>query len=149
METDARMTAPVSQVLSEAADLRQTIARTLALYGLGTVSGVDMRGPPNASWTQAEWERRVLQCVPESVEQQCYALADVIIAALPSDGLETEAAALGTGDKLLTIAREFIDKHHVSCAEATANDGVYEDAPLLVEALAEVAGYYSYPEDEA
>jgi len=61
-------------------------------------------------------------------------------------GLETEQAAPGTGENLLKIAREFIDKHHVSCAEATGNDGVYEEAPLLVEALANVVGYYSYPE---
>lgn len=44
------------------------------------------------------------------------------------------------------IARDYIDKHRVSCAEATINDGVYEEAPLLVEALAEVVGYYESPE---
>jgi len=83
-----------------------------------------------------------------------YSIADAMLAAravkkVQPSGLETEQAAPGTGGKLLTIARDFIDKHHVSCAEATSNDGVYEDAPLLVEALADVVGYYSYPEDAA
>ena len=46
------------------------------------------------------------------------------------------------------IAASFIDKHHISCAEATANDGVYEDAPLLAEELANCVGYYEWPEDD-
>lgn len=40
------------------------------------------------------------------------------------------------------IARKFIDDNRVSCAEATINDRVYENAPELVEQLANVVGYY-------
>ena len=63
--------------------LREALARIAALHGLGTVSGVDMRGPPNASWTAEEWERRILECVPSEVEAKCYRLADAILATLP------------------------------------------------------------------
>lgn len=50
-------------------------------------------------------------------------------------------------EKLAGIARKFIDDNRVSCAEATTNDRVYENAPELVEKLADVVGYYRYPED--
>lgn len=53
-----------------------------------------------------------------------------------------------TPHPLEAIARSFIDTHHVSCPEATANDKVYECAPELVEQLANVVGYYQYPEDQ-
>ncbi len=79
-------------------------------------------------------------------EMGCDAQATYLAAA---DAVIARNGQSGTDHKLLTIAREFIDKHHVSCPEATTNDGVYEEAPLLVEALAEVVGYYSYPEDDA
>lgn len=46
------------------------------------------------------------------------------------------------------IAAKFIDKHRVSCMEATASDGIYEEAPILVEELADCVGYYEYPEDD-
>ncbi len=49
--------------------------------------------------------------------------------------------------KLTVIAREFIEANRVSCPEATAEDRVYENAPDLVEKLADVVGYYQYPED--
>ena len=51
-------------------------------------------------------------------------------------------------NSVVAIARAFIDKHHISCAEATSDDGVYEEAPLLVEKLAKVVGYYRYPETD-
>jgi hypothetical protein len=70
---------------SSASDRREAIARIAALHGLGTCSGLDHRGPPNASWTQAEWEKRILECVPERVEQQCFELADAILAAFTPD----------------------------------------------------------------
>lgn len=48
--------------------------------------------------------------------------------------------------KLETIAREFIAENRVSCAEATTNDRVYDNAPELVEKLADVVGYHRDPE---
>lgn len=83
------------------------------------------------------------------VAYHAYLLADAMLharVAAPT-GMEVENAAPGTGEKLLRIARDFIDKHHVSCPEATGNDGIYEEAPLLVEQLANVAGYYSWPDE--
>lgn len=47
---------------------------------------------------------------------------------------------------LAYIARQFIDKHRIGCAEDTVEDRVYENAPGLVEQLAEVVGYYRDPE---
>lgn len=44
--------------------------------------------------------------------------------------------------KLETVARDFIAENRVTCPEATANDRVYENAPELVEKLAEVVGYH-------
>lgn len=131
-------------------ELRTRLARIVALHGLGTTDGRSRQAPPNDSWRQSEWEDRLLDCIPGLAEERCYALADDILAVLAEQPAPAvEEVAPGTGDKLLTIARHFIDKHHVSCAEATINDGVYEEAPLLVEKLAEVAGYYTYPGDAA
>lgn len=50
--------------------------------------------------------------------------------------------------KLLEITRKFIEDNRVSCPEATTNDKVYENAPELVEQLAEVVGYYKRPDDD-
>ena len=47
------------------------------------------------------------------------------------------------------IAVDFITKHTVSCDDSCIKDSVYEDAPELVGALAEVVGYYRYPGDDA
>lgn len=58
---------------------REQIARLCALHGLGSVNGFDQRKNPIATWTQEEWERRILECVPGRVERQCYALADAIL----------------------------------------------------------------------
>lgn len=66
----------------EQVEARIDVARIIALHGLGTVSGDHHRGPPNTLWAQEEWERRILECVPERVEQQCYELADAILASL-------------------------------------------------------------------
>lgn len=47
-----------------------------------------------------------------------------------------------------TLAHAFLDKHHVSCAETIhQTDYVIENAYGLIEDLAEVVGYYQYPED--
>lgn len=59
---------------------RDAIAREAALHGLGRLFGAGSRKPPNERWTQGEWERRILECVPGDVERQCYALADAILA---------------------------------------------------------------------
>lgn len=59
---------------------REDIAREAALHGLGRIDGLGNREPPNEKWTQGEWERRILECVPGAVELQCYALADAILA---------------------------------------------------------------------
>jgi hypothetical protein len=59
-------------------DLREKVARIIALHGHGTVRASGNREPPNSSWTQAEWERRVLHCIPLAVELQCNELADAI-----------------------------------------------------------------------
>lgn len=61
---------------------RETVARLIALAGLGTVDGSSSRTPPNAMWDQAEWEQRILQCIPGACEERCLALADQILAAL-------------------------------------------------------------------
>ena len=53
------------------------------------------------------------------------------------------------GVKVSAIAKAFIDSNRISCPEATTNDGVYENAPELVEKLCDVVGYYQYPEDDA
>lgn len=60
--------------------LRERIAREAALHGLGCIGGVGDRSPPNERWDQDEWERRILECVPGAVAEQCYRLADAIIA---------------------------------------------------------------------
>lgn len=49
---------------------------------------------------------------------------------------------------LWNVVAKFIDKNHISCAEATYEDRVFENAPNLVEDLCEIVGYYDYPEDE-
>jgi len=65
------------------------------------------------------------------------AVMDAVEAALEMRGLDVHA-----------IARDFIVKNKITCAEATTDDSVYENAPELVEALAEIVGYYEWPEDE-
>lgn len=53
-------------------------------------------------------------------------------------------------EKLTAILRAFLDKHHVSCPECIhQSDRVIENAYGLIEELADVVGYYQYPEDEA
>lgn len=54
------------------------LARVLALHGLGTIDGADRLQPPNESWSLPEWQRRILGCVPELVEERCRKLATLI-----------------------------------------------------------------------
>jgi hypothetical protein len=51
-------------------------------------------------------------------------------------------------DPLYELCRAFIEKHRISCPEATAEDRVYINAPELVESIADIVGYYSYPDDD-
>lgn len=51
------------------------LARVIALHGLGTIGGEDRMEPPNEGWTRADWQRRILGCVPSAVEEQCRDLA--------------------------------------------------------------------------
>ena len=50
--------------------------------------------------------------------------------------------------KLWNVVAKFIEEQHLSCAETTAEDRVYENAPELVYDMCEIVGYYDYPEDE-
>jgi hypothetical protein len=50
---------------------------------------------------------------------------------------------------LWRVCQNFIHDRHVSCPEACYNDRVYEYAPDLVEDIANIVGYYEYPEDES
>ena len=61
---------------------------------------------------------------------------------------EPGARDLLVANLLIAIARQFIDDNRVTCPEATTSDRVYENAPELVEKLAEVVGYFG-TEDEA
>lgn len=53
-----------------------------------------------------------------------------------------------SSDNLHGIVKKFIEQNHVSCPEVCCEDRVYENAPNLVEELADIVGYYVYPEDE-
>jgi hypothetical protein len=59
-------------------ELREAVARLAALAGLGTINGEPRE--PTGKWKQDEWEKRILECVPSLVQQQCYDLADAILA---------------------------------------------------------------------
>jgi hypothetical protein len=50
--------------------------------------------------------------------------------------------------KLWRVCQTFIQDQHVSCPEVCCEDRVYENAPDLVEDIANIVGYYEYPEDE-
>lgn len=50
-------------------------------------------------------------------------------------------------EPLITAITSFIKENKVSCAEATVEDRVYENAPDLVEELANIVGYYEYPDE--
>lgn len=80
-----------------ATTLRDDIARLAALHGIGRIDGLGNRQPPNERWTQGEWERRILECVPGAVALQCYALADAIL-----DLPRTYTERNGLGEALLS-----------------------------------------------
>lgn len=68
----------------------------------------------------------------------------VIDSLLTNEGIDHFADLL----KVSAIARNFITKHEITCAEATIKDSVYEDAPILVENLAEILGYFKHEDEE-
>jgi hypothetical protein len=49
---------------------------------------------------------------------------------------------------LWNVCYNFVQDQHVSCPEACCEDRVYEHAPYLVEEIADIVGYYEYPEDD-
>ena len=52
-------------------------------------------------------------------------------------------------EKLLKVCMDFIEHHHITCAEAIyQRDVIYSDAPQLVEDICNVIGYHP-GEDEA
>ena len=67
-----------------------------------------------------------------------------------TDGFFTEAG-FKDFEKMIhvyAIVNIFIQEHQISCPEATIGDEIYENAPTLVEELANVVGYYKHPDDE-
>jgi hypothetical protein len=66
-----------------------------------------------------------------------FALADVA-ASIP--------APVNESDPLYALCRAFIAKHEIICAEATAEDRVYVNAPDLVEEICKIVGYAPNPD---
>lgn len=50
--------------------------------------------------------------------------------------------------RVRAIVSRFIKDQRISCAEATIEDRVYENAPTLIEELANVVGYYEYDDED-
>ena len=46
------------------------------------------------------------------------------------------------------VVNIFIQENKISCAEATVEDNVYENAPAFVEELAKIVGYYKYEDED-
>jgi hypothetical protein len=67
-------------------DMRETIAGLIALAGLGTNTGEPRR--PHGDWKPAEFASRILTIIPQHAEQQCFALAEAILAALSTHNAE-------------------------------------------------------------
>jgi len=68
-------------------------------------------------------------------------------AASPAPGTEG-AKPSGTDLLALWIAcSDFIRDQQITCAEATVEDCVYENAPELVERIGKIVGYHRYPDD--
>lgn len=57
------------------------VASAIATAGLGTNNG-QPREIPNDDWRPAEWEARILECIPGLAEERCVALARRIVAIL-------------------------------------------------------------------
>ena len=61
-------------------DLREEVARIVALHGLGTTTGEMRRPHPNSKWTVEEWHSHILEVIPHFAADRCRALADAILA---------------------------------------------------------------------
>lgn len=109
--------------------MREEIARLAALHGLGRIDGLGNRAPPNERWTQGEWERRILECVPGAVELQCYALADEILKLVSPNYAERT----GVGEALLSsVLLEVLIKARGAMAYATTVASPYESGGAMV-----------------
>ncbi len=51
--------------------------------------------------------------------------------------------------RLLEVCEQFIIDNRISCPEAVMEDRVFENAPDLIGTIAEIVGYYEYPDDES
>lgn len=59
------------------------------------------------------------------------------------------ADELEKATQIVQIVKSYIEKHEISCAESIyQRDKIWETAPELVEELANIVGYYEYPEDD-
>lgn len=56
-------------------------SRTIALHGLGTISGESRWEPPAKEWDRDQWHARVLECIPSEAERKCLDLAAVLVGA--------------------------------------------------------------------
>jgi NTP pyrophosphatase (non-canonical NTP hydrolase) len=70
---------------------RDDIASMIALAGLGTNTGEARR--PHGDWKPDEFAARILQIIPEKALQQCYALADTILASFSERQSDTARIA--------------------------------------------------------
>ncbi len=64
--------------VSPAADQRARLAGMIALAGLGTNTGEPRL--PHGDWKPDEFEARILEIIPSRASEQCFALADAILA---------------------------------------------------------------------
>lgn len=51
-------------------------------------------------------------------------------------------------DALWDLCLKFIKENCITCPETTVEDRVYENAPQLVEDIAEIVGYAKHEEEE-
>ena len=97
--TDAEVNAALRHGFGErvatAVLIRDRVAGMIALAGLGTNTGEPRR--PHDSWQADEFETRIMDIVPTRVVDQCYSLADRILAAVPASPTEAPGSE-GAGE---------------------------------------------------
>ncbi len=71
---------------------RDTIARAVALAGLGTTNGEPRL--PHGEWDADEFAARILEIIPERAAQKCFALADAILPTLPTSTISVDRELL-------------------------------------------------------
>jgi hypothetical protein len=62
--------------------------------------------------------------------------------------MEMDVERIRKMDALWGVCEAFVQRNQIHCAEATVEDRVYENAPELVEQIANIVGFYKYPDDE-